>query len=384
MSSLEVKPVETAAEQDAFVFLPWRLYRDDPHWIPPIADNLREMAGFAPHPFYEHNEVQSFIAFRDGVACGRVAAIVNRGHIERYKEQLGFFGFFESIDDQEVATGLFDAAKAWLGEKGLHWIRGPANASLNHEVGLLIDGFDDAPYFMMTYNRPYYARLVEGYGFQKIQDMYSFWGHFEMLQGLDKKLRFIVDEATKRFNIKIRRLDNSKFEEEVRIFLNIYNQSLGGTWGFVPISDRELAHMAHSLTYLMEPELTCIAEVDGKPVGALFCLLDFNPRIKQMDGGLFPFGFLQLLFNRRAIKRARFLSTNVIPEYQAWGVGLVMADAMVAPVIRYGITEVEFSWVLESNHLSRKSLERGGAKRTKTYRMYDYNRPADAEPPPGA
>ena len=136
MSSLEVKPVETAAEQDAFVFLPWRLYRDDPHWIPPIADNLREMAGFAPHPFYEHNEVQSFIAFRDGVACGRVAAIVNRGHIERYKEQLGFFGFFESIDDQEVATGLFDAAKAWLGEKGLHWIRGPANASLNALVTL--------------------------------------------------------------------------------------------------------------------------------------------------------------------------------------------------------------------------------------------------------
>lgn len=382
MSSIVVKPVETAAEQDAFVYLPWQIYRADQYWIPPMVDNLREMAGFAPHPFYEQNEVQSFIALRDGVACGRISAVVNRGHIARYKEQIGFFGLFESIDDEAVAHRLFDAAKAWLATKDLHWIRGPANMSLNHEIGLLIDGFDDAPYFMMTYNPPYYARLIESYGFAKIQDMYSFWGHVEMLEGLDKKMRFIVDEATRRFNIKLRRLNTARFEDEVRLFLNIYNQALGGTWGFVPISDKELSHMANSLTYLMEPELTVIAEVDGKPVGALFCLLDFNPRIKQMDGGIFPFGFLQLLFNRRAIKRARFLSTNVIPEFQSWGVGLVMADHMVKPVIEYGITEVEFSWVLESNHLSRRSLERGGAKRTKTYRMYDYNRPADAEPPP--
>src|SRR5688572_1128060 len=142
---LKIKPVETAADQAEFIYLPWRLYRDDPNWIPPIVMSLEELVGFKPHPFYDHNEVRTFIAEKHGIVCGRIAAIINRGHIERYQEEIGFFGFFESVDDRDVAIGLMEAARAWLSDKGIDRIRGPVNPSLNHEVGLLIDGFHEPP-----------------------------------------------------------------------------------------------------------------------------------------------------------------------------------------------------------------------------------------------
>jgi GNAT superfamily N-acetyltransferase len=213
--------------------------------------------------------------------------------------------------------------------------------------------------------------LIEQAGYEKVQDMYAFWGHVNMLEQLDKKLEFVVNESMRRFNIKTRRLDRKHFHRDVRHFLDIYNRSLVNTWGFVPLSDAELDHMAGSLRHLIVPEMTSFAEVDGKVVGAMFGLLDYNPRIKQIDGKLFPFGFLRLLWNRRAIKRVRLISTNVIPEYQKWGVGLVLVARILPDVLSWGIEEAEFSWVLESNHLSRSTLQRGGAKLNKTYRLYD-------------
>jgi GNAT superfamily N-acetyltransferase len=166
-------------------------------------------------------------------------------------------------------------------------------------------------------------------------------------------------------------LDTKRFEADVRLFLDIYNRSLIGTWGFVPLSEGEIDHMSGSLRRLMVPELTAIAEVEGRPVGAVFGLLDFNPRIKRIKGRLFPFGFIHLLRNLKGITRARLLSTNVVPEFQKWGLGLVLLSKLLPDGLKWGLREAEFSWVLESNHLSRKSLERGGAIRTKTYRVYD-------------
>jgi GNAT superfamily N-acetyltransferase len=159
------------------------------------------------------------------------------------------------------------------------------------------------------------------------------------------------------------------------MFLNIYNSSLGGTWGFVPLSSSEVGHMAESLRHLIVPELALVAEVNGKPIGTVFCLLDYNPRIKAINGRLFPFGFLRLLWNKKSIKRMRAISTNVVPEYQAWGVGLVLMAALVKPLQDWGMKEVEFSWVLESNHLSKRTLERGGALVTKKYRIYQDDPP---------
>jgi len=372
MPKLTVKPVETSRERKQFLELPWEINRSDPNWICPLRQNQEELVGYKRHPFYDDAEGQTFLALRDGQPVGRVHAILNHAHNRFHKENLGFFGFFESSDDQEVAAGLFEAARAWLAAKGITAVRGPMNPSMNYECGLLIEGFDTPPFFQMTHNLPYYQRLIEGCGFQKVDDMFAFWGHTDMLQTLDKKLFFIYEECNKRFNIKLRRMDRSKFAKEVRLFLDIYNQALVGTWGFIPLSEAEIDHMAASMKQLIVPEMTTIAEIDGRPVGAQFGLLDYNPRIKKIDGRLFPFGFIRLLWNKKAIKRVRLVSTNVIPEYQKWGLGLVIAARLIPEIRDWGIEEAEFSWVLESNKLSYGTLKRGGAKITKRYRLFDY------------
>ena len=371
MDSVRIEPVSSRRAQRQFMQLAWRLYRDDPHWIPPLRQYQRELLGYSRHPFHDFADVDTFLALRGNEVVGRIATIINHAHNKRYGEQRGFFGFFESIDDEAVASALLTAAKEHVASRGMTSLRGPVNPSLNYELGLLIDGFDSAPTFMMTYNPPYYQRLVESQGFGKSQDLYAFWGHVDMLSGLDSKLEFIIKEATRRFDLTLRQMDRSRFAEEVRTFLDIYNASLVGTWGFVPLSDGELKHMSKTLKHLIVPEMTAVAEVKGKPVAVAFGLLDYNPIIKEIDGRLFPFGFMKLLWGRRKLKRVRLLSTNVLPEYQRWGLGLVTLARLVPDVLKWGIEEGEFSWVLESNHLSYQSLKRGGAKLTKTYRIYD-------------
>jgi GNAT superfamily N-acetyltransferase len=371
MSDLVIQPVTTGRQKRRFVQFPWSLYRNDPCWIPPLRSNLKEMANYRPHPFYENAAIQTFLAVRKGEVCGRIGAIENRWHLERYNDGVGFFGFFECVDDQEVANGLFDAARAWLGERGIQKIRGPVSPSLNYEVGLLIDGFDSPPTFMMAYNRPYYARLLEGYGFRKVQDLYAYEGHVEMLPRMRERYEHIVEHMIKEYGLRLRSLDTSRFVEEVEGFLTVFNRSLTNTWGFVPMSPEEIRHVARGLRYLIVPELAVGVEIDGQLIGAVFCLPDFNPRIKAIDGRLFPFGFLRLLWNKEKIKKVRILSANVLPEYQLQGLGLVLMHGLLPKALECEIERAEFSWVLESNSLSRGSLEKGGTKRTKTYRLYD-------------
>jgi len=386
MTNLKIVPARTRREKHQFLHLPWQIQGADPNWIPPLRGNQKELVGFARHPFYEENESQAFLALRGGRPCGRVLAIVNQEHMRRYHERRGFFGFFECEDDPEVARGLFDAVRGWLAERQIHDIRGPVNPSLNYECGLLINGFDSPPMFMMTYNPPYYATLIEGYGFRRVQDLHAFWGHVEMLSKLDKKLQFVVEESKRRFGITLRPMRASQFREDVREFLRIYNSSLQGTWGFTPLSEGEIEHMSSGLRHLIVPEMTSCAEVGGRAVAASFSLLDYNPRIRQIDGRLFPFGFFRLLTRKRQIKRIRVISTNVVPEYQRWGLGLVILSRLIPEARAWGIEEAEFSWVLESNHLSYATLSRGGAKLTKTYRIYDYGPTVDpiAEQRPGS
>jgi hypothetical protein len=375
VADVVIEPVDSRSQQKRFLKLPWRIYAADPCWMPPLLHSQEELLGFRPHPFYEKSKSRSFLARRGNQDVGRITAIVNAGHIERYGENRGFFGFFECDDDPAAARALFGAAADWLHGEGMTAIRGPANPSLNYECGLLLEGFDTPPFFMMTHARPWYAALVEQNGFGKIEDLYAFWGKTSMLASLDSKLGVMVEGVKERFGVKVRPLDRRRFGDEVRMFLEIYNSSLGGTWGFVPLSPGEVKHMAASLKHLIVPELALVAEVGGKPVGTVFCLLDYNPRIKAINGRLFPFGFLKLLWNKRGIKRMRAISTNVVPEYQAWGVGLVLTAALVQPVLDWGMEETEFSWVLESNHLSKRTLERGGAIVTKKYRIYQDDPP---------
>jgi GNAT superfamily N-acetyltransferase len=331
----------------------------------------KENVGYSHNPFYDRNQIQTFLAYRGGEVVGRIGAILNQGHINRYDERRGFFGFFESIDDQQVANGLFDAARDWFADQGIFKLRGPTNPSLNAALGLLIDGFDSSPTFMMTYNPKYYERLVENYGFRKTQDLYAFWGHISMLPKIAEKLKPIARQIIEHLNVKLRPLDKSRFLEDVRSFLSIYNRSLTNTWGFVPMSDAEVEHVAKALQFLIVPELTMFVEIEGRLVGACFGLLDYNPRIKEIGGRLFPFGFIHLLRNKRQIKKIRFISTNVLPEYQMHGLGLVLLHGIVPKAMEWGMQEAEFSWVLETNRFSRGALAKGGAKITKTYRLYD-------------
>ncbi|MFO0944126.1 MAG: N-acetyltransferase [Pirellulales bacterium] len=357
--------------QKQFIRLAWDIYKDDPNWVPPLLMSLEEGVNFRPNAFYDVNVCESFLALRDGKPVGRICALVNYAHNERFGEKRGFFGFFECYDDQEATNALLDAAAKFLVSKGMTDIRGPANPSLNQEVGLLVNGFDTPPTFMMTYNRPYYEKLLTTWGLAKVQDLLAFDGHVEMIAHLDPKLEFVIKEIKRRFNVKVRPFNPKKFNDEVNLFLDIYNRSLVGTWGFVPMSPREVAQQAKGMKHLLLPELTTIIEVDGKPIGAGLGLLDFNPLIKKIDGRLFPFGFLTLLLGKRKLKRVRMMSTNIIPEFQKWGFGLLALERMLPDALKMGITHAEFSWVLESNHLSRGSLERAGLACSKTYRLYD-------------
>jgi len=316
-----VRPVDTRAERKRFIQLPWRIYRDDPCWMPPLVMSQEELLGFRPHPFYERSKSRSFLATRGGRDVGRITAIVNAGHIERYKEQRGFFGFFECDDDEAAARGLFDAAKEWLHGQGMTSIRGPANPSLNYECGLLIEGFETPPFFMMTHNRPWYGKLVEANGFGKIEDLYAFWGEISMLNNLDSKLATMVEGVKERFGVRVRPLDRNRFDEEVRMFLDIYNSSLSGTWGFVPLSSSEVKHMAESLRHLIVPELSLVAEVNGKPIGTVFCLLDYNPRIKAINGRLFPSASFGCSGIRRASSECGRSARMSFPSTRpgAWG-----------------------------------------------------------------
>lgn len=371
MSQLVVKRVESRREKKQFLEFPWAVYQGDPNWIPPLRMDQKELVGYAYHPFYEKNRVQTFLAYRDGQVCGRVAAILNQDHIDRYNDRRGFFGFFECLDDRDAANGLFRAAAEWFAEQDIHAMRGPMNPSLNYTVGLLVEGFDSPPMFMMTYNRPYYERLIRDAGFEKSQDLYAYWGSVDMLPRMRAKLEPIATKVIEHLGLTLRSMNRKRFGDDVREFLNVYNRALTNTWGFVPLSEAEVRHIAKGLRHLIIPELAVGAEVDGKLVGVSFCLPDYNPRIKRIDGSLFPFGFIRLLYNKRAIKNVRLISTNVLPEYQYQGVGLALMYALVPPAMKFGMQSAEFSWVLESNALSRGSLEKGGAIRTKTYRVYD-------------
>jgi GNAT superfamily N-acetyltransferase len=370
-NQIEITPVQNRKDRRDFMELLWQLYKNDPNWIPPLRRNQEELVGFHKHPFYDDAEVQTFLARKEGKVVGRIAAIINHGHNRRFEEKRGFFGFFESIDDPAVSTGLLNAAEQWNKSKGMTDIRGPVNPSLNYEVGLLVEGFTTPPTFMMTYNPSYYERLITSCGYEKTQDLYAFDADVSMLPTLDPKLQFVVEEVKRRFRVNVRPMNIRRFREEVNLFLDVYNKSLVGTWGFVPFSASEIQHLSATMKHLLVPELTTVVEVDGKPVGAGLGLLDYNPLIKKINGRLFPFGFLTLLFKRRTIKTLRLMSANVLPEWQKWGLGLVALERMQPAAIEFGITNGEFSWVLESNHLSRKTLERGGTRRAKTYRIYD-------------
>ncbi|MBL9125297.1 MAG: hypothetical protein JNG90_16790 [Planctomycetaceae bacterium] len=371
MSQVVVQPVRTRRERKEFLQLPWQLHQNDPNWIPPLRREQAELVGYKHHAFYDAAESQSFLARRNGRVVGRILGIVNHAYNEMYTEHRGFFGFFESINDVEVAQALFEAVRDWLAERNLTRLRGPVNPSMNYECGMLVEGFDSPPTFMMTYNPEYYPQLLEACGFTKAQDLLAYFGHIDQMPEIDGKLGRIAEQVAERFEVTIRPMDRRNFVKDVELFLKLYNGSMVLTWDYVPISPSEMKFLAGSLKYLLIPELAMVANCEGKQAGVVLCIPDYNTRIKQIDGKLFPFGFVRLLRNKRAIPRVRVVAINVLPEFQRLGLGLVLLRGLLPAALANGIREAEFSWVFESNEMARMGLEKGGATVYKRYRIYD-------------
>ena len=336
-----------------------------------------ELVGYRRHPFHSTADVQTFLARRGNQTVGRIAAIDNRAHRHTYPEEnLGFAGFFEAINDQEVANELFSAVLDWFANRNIKWLRGPANPSLNYDCGLLIEGFDCPATFMMPYNPDYYPALWENFGFNKSHDLLALELNTEMMdETRDQRARLAIlrREVEQRHTLNVRPVDTKHFKQDVRNFLEVYNLAVKNTWGFVAFSEAEILKLSGDLRHLIIPELTAVVELDGRTVGAMFAMLDYNPLIKDIDGRLFPFGFLKLLFGRKKLRRTRIMAASVVPEYQRWGISLILAGELFRRGMEWGIEEVEMSYILESNRPARKQLEQMGARRNKTYRIYDYH-----------
>ena len=373
-ATVEVIPVSSRRERRAFIELPFRLYRDDPLWVPPLRRDVAERIDPARHPFYDHAAIALFLARerRRGRIVGRIAAIDNARHLAYHADGVGFFGFFECERDPGAAAVLFDAAATWLRARGLRVIRGPASPSLNDECGLLVHGFDRAPVVMMPYNPPWYAELLEGCGFQKAKDLVAYWmGSDTVPQRLaDASLRF-----AERHRLVVRPLDKRRFPEEIERIRAVYNSAWERNWGFVPMTEREFTHLAKRMKPVVDPTLVPFVEVDGATAGFALALPDLNRALRAMGGRLWPLGWLKGLWAWRRIDTLRVLTLGVLPPHRRTGASELLYLYFLRVGRTRGITKGEFSWILEDNHAMQAALRKLGAHHYKTYRLFD--RPLD-------
>ena len=368
---VEIRPVTTRSERRRFIRVPWAIYPGRfPAWVPPLLMEERKRIDPRHNPFFGHGYVELFLAYRDGRPVGRIAAIENTLHNDFHQERIGFFGMFEAADDQEVADALLDRAAGWVRERGLSALRGPVNFSTNEECGLLVSNFEDPPCILMTYNPPYYQRLLEDWGLSKIKDLLAYelnQDHFE-LKRFDRLERLL--RRSKR-NLRVRSLRMDRFAEEVALIRELYNAAWERNWGFVPMTDAEVDHMAKQLKPIVDPELALIGEVDGEPVGFALSLPDVNQAIRHVNGRLFPIGIFKLLWHLRRVRRLRVITLGIKAEHRRSGLDALFYLETFRRAIHRGIRMGESSWILEDNHLMRQANERTGFQVYKTYRLYE-------------
>ncbi len=373
ISTMSVSAVSGSSDFNEFIELPYRLYRSDPYWAPPLRSDQRKLLD-RRHPFYEHGEVELFLARdRAGQVVGRIAAIDNQLYVNFHQEPVGFFGFFETIDDQDVATALFDAAGQWLNKRELKTMLGPMNYSTNDECGLLIEGFDSMPYILMTHNPPYYSRLCEGAGLSKAKDLLAFRGDWKTIGANTAEFdrwRRINAKIIQRANITIKTADMSRFDREIETLKVVYNQAWIDNWGFVPLTDREMAQMARDLKSFIDPELALFAYSGDEPIGVSISLPDYNQVLRRMGGHLWPFGIVKFLWYRRKINRVRVIALGIVKKWQKRGIAPILMIETIDRAIKKGYVEGEVSWVLEDNQLLLNSIRSAGGQLYKRYRIY--------------
>ena len=345
------------------------MYDGNPYWVPPLLMDRRKLIDTRKNPFYNHAEMELFLAERDGEVVGRIGAIVNHNHNKEHNENIGFFGFFESIDDQSVANALFDRAKEWLKRKGVSAIRGPASPSVNDEYGLLVEGFDKPPAVLMAYNPSYYPRLIENYGFSKAKDLYAYYLHEKMV--FSEKFTRVSELVRKREGLVFRTLNMSDFDNEVMRIREMYNRGWSRNWGEVPMTEEEFKAVAKDLKPIVEPELVIIAESKGKPVGFALSLPDLNIVLKNNRNGRLIPGLIRLFLFKKRIDFIRIIILGVIPEYLNSGVGGVLFYETGRRAVAKGYPHGEASWVVEDNVMMVRGAQMMNGERYKTYRIYE-------------
>lgn len=370
MSDLIISTVQSKKDLMDFIKLPWKIYKNDPYWVPPLIMDRKKILSKDKNPFFKHAEAEYFLAKRNNEVVGRISAIKNGLHNKEHNDKVGFFGFFECENIQDTANKLFDSAKDWLKTKNLSPMRGPANPSSNDEYGLLVDGFEDSPRLLMTYNPKYYIELIDNYGFKKAKDLYAYKLENKKVIS-SEKLERVQEIAKKRSGIKVRQLDMKNFKRELENFKDVYNKTWEPNWGFVPMTDEEIDAMAKDLKPLVEPSLVLFGEINNKIVGFALVMLDYNEIFKRMNGKLFPFGFIKLMTQKKKIKWSRIIVLGVLPEYQRKGLDAVFYWEIVNRAHDIGIDLGEASWVLEDNEMMKRGAEVMNGELYKTYRIYE-------------
>ena len=371
MSGIEVVAVSDKRALTEFVELPYTLYRKDPYWVPPLRIAVKELLNRDKHPFWANAEAEFFLARRGGKTEGRIAGIVDRVHNQIHGEKAGFFGFYESIDDPAVAEALLGRAREWTAGHGAEFIRGPVNPSTNYECGMLVEGFDSSPMVMMPYNPRYYPVLMDQAGLRKAKDLLAYRSHAQRVD--IKRIEPLAVRVLKTNGVRVRPINMKDFDREVALVWDVYGKAWMRNWGFVPMSREEFFAMGKEMKQILKPELVLIGEVGDRVVGFALALPDINQALKPANGNLFPTGLLKILYYQRLIRNVRVLALGVVEEYRTSGVAAAFYATLVRNAQALGFGDCEMSWILEDNVLMNRSLEVMGAKRYKTYRIYEWN-----------
>ena len=369
---IRVEPVGDRAAFKEFIRLPWKLYRSDPHWVPPLW--IERLHTFSrKNPYFQHARWQCWLAYRGQEPVGRICAQIDDLHLSKYQDQTGFFGLLEAEEEASVFQALFQTAEAWLQTHGMTNVRGPFNLSINQECGLLVDGFDSPPMIMMGHARPYYAQLVERNAYEKAQDLlaYRIGIHFSFPPGVSL---FLKKAKT---SMRIRPLRRKHLKEDLAIIKDIFEEAWSDNWGFLPFTDAEFAEIGQQLKLLVEDDFVKIAEIDGEPTAMLVAFPNVHEVIRDLNGKLFPWGWLKILWRLKAAypRSARVALMGVRKRFQSSPMGAAMAYGLIEAVreagLRKNIQQIETSWILEGNKRMRHILESLGAEPYKTYRIYE-------------
>ena len=369
--ALDVRPVASKRELDTFIKLPWRLYRNVPNWVPPLLFDRKRFLDRSRNPFFQHAEVEFFLAWRGDQPVGRITAQIDRNFNEFQHHEWGMFGFFECENDPEAAAALLSSAADWLAARGRDRMVGPMDFTTNDECGVLIEGYDRLPTVLTNWHHPYYPGLIEGAGLTKAMDLYMWSLDVTQRAHVHPAIWKVAAEVESKYGITVRNMRKKDMEAEIGRFLEVYNAAWERNWGFVPLTEEEVRHYAKDLKQILDENWAFIAEKDGEPVGAALTLPDYNQVFKRLNGRLLPFGWAKFLWYKRKIDRVRVFALGVKPEYQHTGVGAKLYEMHWEAGERTRQGRGETGWTLESNKPMNRAMERMGGKIVRRYRVYE-------------